>query len=98
PRTNPEPDSADPGANSRVFGKTADQLGQSRRRRLGRIEDPKRGSIHRGEARDALAGEARGFSGGGGRSELRAHDASPTRRATTGAIRSTSTATPRSFG
>src|SRR6266436_3443576 len=97
-RTNPEPHAADPGTNSRVFGKSADKLGQGRRRRLGRIEYPERGSIHGGEAGDALRGEAFRFSGGSSGSELRAHDGPPTRWATTGAIRSTSTATPRSFG
>ena len=81
-----------------MLAKSADKLGQGRGRRLGRIEYSQRGPIHGREAGDALRREVRRISGGGGSSKLRAHDGPPTSRATTGAIRSTSTATPRSFG
>src|SRR6266436_1002073 len=97
-RTHPEPHAADPGTNSRVFGKSADKLGQGRGRRLGRIEYPERSAIHGRETGDALRREVRRFSRGGSGSELRAHDGPPTSRATNGAILSTSTATPRSLG
>src|SRR5206468_4847962 len=98
PRTNPEPYAADPGTNCRVFGKRADELRQGRGRRLGYIKYAHGCAVDGGEAGNALRGEARWFTGGGSGSELRAHDGPPTRRATTGVIRSTSTAIPRSFG
>ena len=84
----------DPGA----LSKSTNELGKSRGSRLAQIEYPEIGSLERRDPGDAARYEADRISGRHSGGKLRAHDAPPMRPATTGAILSTSTATPFSFG
>ena len=97
-RANSESDSANPRANPGVRSKSASDLWQNGRRRLRGVENPQCRSIHDRQRGDALRRKARRVAGRRDSGEPRAHDELPTSRATTGANRSTKTATPRSFG
>ena len=97
-RADAEPHAADPGLDPGVLGEGVNELGKNRGSRLGQIEYAQIGANGRRDPGDALLHKPERISNRDGGGELRVHEAPPMRSATSGAILSTSTATPRSFG
>ncbi len=93
-----EPDPADPGGDAGHGGQLAHQLRQSRGHRLADIENAEARALPLRQLRGKPPGEAGGIAFGKGGGKWRAHDRPPISGATTGAMRSTSAATPRPFG
>ena len=97
-RANSKSDPANPRVNSGVRSESPSDLWQNGGRRLSGVKNPQCCSIHDRQRGDALRRKDGRVAGHRDSGEPRAHDEPPTSRATTGAKRSTKTATPRSFG
>src|SRR5262249_12223282 len=97
-RADAEPHASDPSVDPGMLGEGANEFGHNGGGRLGPGENPQISSPSGRNSGDPFGHEAERISDRGSRSKSRAHDAPLMIPATTGAILSTSTAIPRSFG